>query len=199
MIDFDSIFDDDDDPASPEDLRRDRLARDDREIFEGKRLHEVKATMSMSRAGRRDSDSQTFRATRAGPNGQEEAIGLTFRGQRLDDLKSGALLAEMEKERRAELAKGKDIDPSREVDLTGAWKMRRWKDAAGKEHKAFDLLVASWTFTSKTGERVTEGAAPSVKMATREDERSAAVRAKAADRAQARSARPARSDGAVEI
>jgi hypothetical protein len=186
MINFDDIFDDSSDTVSPEEDRKNRLVRDDKDLFDNKRLHEQRATMSMARTSNRDFDAQTYRATKTAPNGKPENIGLIFKGQRLDDLKSGSLLSEMEADRQARLARGDMSDGTREVDFTGAWKPRSWKDAEGKQHKAFDLVVASWTFTNQAGERVTEGAAPTVPTASREDERAAAVRKQAESRAQAR-------------
>ena len=142
--------------------------------------------MSMEDSGRRDIDTQTFRATRQGPDGRQDSIGLVFQGQRLDDLKNGALLSEMEQERKARSAKGDYSAPSRNVRLTGAWKPRSWKDRDGSTRKAFDLVVATWTLETRAGEKVTEGAAPGVPSITHQEEQKAILREKAQDKASSR-------------
>jgi hypothetical protein len=186
MIDFDAIFSDDNEDQSADDIRADRLKRDDHEIFANKRIHNVSAIITMDAKGRRDFNSATYRGTRKGPDGTFESIGLIFKGQRLDDLNTGPLFKEMEAQRQAEIARRDYKDPTRDVELTGAWVARSWKDSQGNPHKAFDLAVATWSYTNAAGEKVTQGAAPSVPTATKASERDAAVRAAAEEKAQSR-------------
>jgi len=187
MIDFDKIFNEaEGDTSGAVDTREERLLREDKDLFHNKRLHEVKATMSIQTTSRYEVDGRVYRATTKGPGGKEESIGLVFKGQRLNDLKNGELLQGMEHEAVGLSNPSEEVDPKREIDVIGAWKPRSWKDSSGKSHKAFDLVVASWSHTSKTGQKVTEGAIPTVAAPSREAAREAAVREKADRRAQAK-------------
>jgi hypothetical protein len=176
-IDFDSIFADyssDAPQPSAEEVRANRLAREDADLFAGKRMHSVSLQLSMERRTGSDFDATTLTATQSRPDGQHERIGVVFQGQRKNDLKSSKLMKEFEADRQALLAKDDYSDPSKAVEVTGAWRPRTWRDAKGNPHKAFDLVAASWSFTSKSGERITEGHTP--ELGSKEDQRMAAIR-----------------------
>jgi hypothetical protein len=185
------------DNESQKDLRTRRLKQEDQELFRGKKMHRVQAAVSFGRINTRNSGSQILKGKRKLPDGKEEAIGIVFHGQRVEDLQEGALAREMLKQRISDEENGKLLPPEKDLELTGAWKPRTWKDSQGNQHKAFDLVVASWTYTNSAGERVTEGAEPSAQItASRAPDhatsREAAVKAKAQQRAQSRKPRPQR-------
>lgn len=177
-IDFSLLFGDSDSaPAAEptkEEARLARLKRDDDTLFKGKALHTVSLQLSMEEKASGEFDARTHLATRPGPSGELERIGVIFQGQRRDDLKSGALMAEMEAARQTLVGFGDYSDPSRTVEVVGAWKPRKWRDGSGKEHKAFDLVAASWSFVNQDGKQITEGHSPDVP--SKEDQRIAAVR-----------------------
>lgn len=202
MIDFEKIFEEtlSGHPFEPEEeSREDRLKRDDQELFGNKRLHEVVATMSMDTVGSRSLFSRVQRASRQGPGGSSESIGLKFEGQRAEDLKQGQLFAEMEAERQERMARNDYSSPERDLDLVGTWEVRTWRDKEGKPRKGFDLVVAAWSFTNKAGERVMEGALPSVPTASKVDERTAAIRAKAEKATQPSARAGSRNDGEIDF
>lgn len=186
-IDFDKLLNDSsEDQKTAEEMRSDRIRRDDDQLFAHKKLHQIKAVMSMRNVDVQKYEATGFRATTVGPDGRIEPITLVFQGQRGDDIEASQLLVEMEKERQERIAEGDFSDPERPLELTGAWNVRKWKDGQGKPRRGFDLVVATWCYTNAEGEKVTEGSTPAITASTRQEEKDALIRSRAAELAVAK-------------
>ena len=117
------------------------------------------------RRGAKNADSflgdQAYRA-RVTRDGKTRDITLVFKGQRADDLQEGRLLADHQEAHVARCDAGDwDRELSYTVEVEGAWLPVNWKDRDGKWQKAWEMLVARWTYRPADGSApVVEGRLP---------------------------------------